>query len=107
MKDQHMIETNVSDRHLEEEPLKQSIEEKIDNQSEREKTNERKFVQVLHDVNLSVNPGDLIGIAGAIGSGKSSLISSILGEVRTQTYFLIHLCYIFKKLTYQTYHINK
>jgi ABC-type polysaccharide/polyol phosphate transport system ATPase subunit len=69
---------------LEDEPLKQDIEEKSDNQPERKITNERKFVQVLRDVNLSINPGDLIGVAGAIGSGKSSLISSILGEVGIQ-----------------------
>ena len=40
-----------------------------------------KYTQVLRDINLSISPGNLVGVAGAIGSGKSSLISSILGEV--------------------------
>ena len=32
-------------------------------------------VQVIFNLNLKVEPGQLIGIAGAVGSGKSSLIS--------------------------------
>jgi len=35
----------------------------------------------LHDVNLEVAPGELVAIIGSVGSGKSTLISSILGEV--------------------------
>jgi ATP-binding cassette subfamily C (CFTR/MRP) protein 4 len=36
---------------------------------------------VLRDVNLHVAPGQLLGIVGAIGSGKSSLFAAILGEL--------------------------
>ena len=62
-------------------PLSQKESDDQGNQSEVNKSNERRFVQVLHDITLEVKPGCLVGVTGAIGSGKSSLISSILGEV--------------------------
>ena len=40
------------------------------------------YVRILYDINLDVRPGQLVGVAGAVGSGKSSLISSILKEVK-------------------------
>ena len=36
----------------------------------------------LCDIDLSVEKGDFIGIIGKVGSGKSSLLSAILGELR-------------------------
>ena len=36
----------------------------------------------LCDVDLSVERGDFIGIVGKVGSGKSSLLRAILGELR-------------------------
>lgn len=36
---------------------------------------------VLHDVNLSVLPGQLVAVVGQVGSGKSSLVQAILGEL--------------------------
>ncbi|KAL1420372.1 hypothetical protein MTO96_024205 [Rhipicephalus appendiculatus] len=35
----------------------------------------------LNDVNLNVEPGSLIGIVGFVGSGKSSLLAAILGDM--------------------------
>ncbi|XP_037498759.2 ATP-binding cassette sub-family C member 2 [Rhipicephalus sanguineus] len=35
----------------------------------------------LNDVNLYVKPGSLIGIVGFVGSGKSSLLAAILGDM--------------------------
>ncbi|KEI41088.1 uncharacterized protein L969DRAFT_86336 [Mixia osmundae IAM 14324] len=35
----------------------------------------------LHDINLSLKKGELITIVGRVGSGKSSLLSAILGEM--------------------------
>ena len=62
-------------------PLSQKDSEAKEYESVVKNSNERRFIQVLHDVTLSIDPGSLVGVAGAIGSGKSSLISSILGEV--------------------------
>ena len=42
---------------------------------------------VLSEINLSVEKGNVYGICGRIGSGKSSLISSILGEVSHNVLF--------------------
>ncbi|KAF7634059.1 hypothetical protein Mgra_00006584 [Meloidogyne graminicola] len=35
----------------------------------------------LQNINLEVQPGELIGIVGRVGSGKSSLLAAILGEM--------------------------
>lgn len=39
----------------------------------------------LEDINLTVRKGDLVGILGRVGAGKSSLLSAIIGEmIRTE-----------------------
>lgn len=38
----------------------------------------------LSDINISVKTGELVAVVGRVGSGKSSLISSLLGEMRIQ-----------------------
>ena len=43
------------------------------------------YIPCLFDIDLKVRKGDLVGVAGAVGSGKSSLMSSILGEMRRLT----------------------
>ncbi|CAG2102834.1 unnamed protein product [Medioppia subpectinata] len=35
----------------------------------------------LRDISLSVKPGQLLGVVGAVGSGKSSLLMAILNEI--------------------------
>lgn len=35
----------------------------------------------LCDVNLNVNPGEIVAVVGPVGSGKSALVKSILGEL--------------------------
>ncbi|XP_030756720.1 probable multidrug resistance-associated protein lethal(2)03659 [Sitophilus oryzae] len=37
--------------------------------------------ETLHNISLNVNPGQLLAIIGPVGSGKSSLINVILGEL--------------------------
>jgi ABC-type transport system involved in cytochrome bd biosynthesis fused ATPase/permease subunit len=37
--------------------------------------------QDLKNINLKVNKGELTAIVGTVGSGKSSLLASILGEM--------------------------
>ena len=46
---------------------------------------ELEYIPCLFDIDLQVRRGDLVGIAGAVGSGKSSLMSAILGEMRRLT----------------------
>ena len=38
-------------------------------------------VPFLHDVNISIRQGTLTAIVGNVGSGKSSLLSAIIGEM--------------------------
>ncbi|KAK8770954.1 hypothetical protein V5799_025802 [Amblyomma americanum] len=40
---------------------------------------------ILHDVDLSVKNGELLAIVGPVGSGKSSLLSSLLGDLRIRS----------------------
>lgn len=40
-----------------------------------------RLVEVLHNLTLAVPKGKLVGICGQTGSGKSSLLSAILGQV--------------------------
>ena len=35
----------------------------------------------LSDINLKIKKGSLVGVVGAVGTGKSSLCSAILGEM--------------------------
>ncbi|XP_029647335.1 multidrug resistance-associated protein 1-like isoform X2 [Octopus sinensis] len=41
--------------------------------------NEDSFI--LKDINMEIKPGQLLSVVGTVGSGKSSLISTILGEM--------------------------
>lgn len=36
----------------------------------------------LHALNFRIEPGQFVGIAGEVGSGKSSLLSALLGELQ-------------------------
>jgi len=40
------------------------------------------IVITLKSINLSLKEGSLVGVCGAVGSGKTSLIQAILGMVR-------------------------
>lgn len=39
--------------------------------------------QALHDVSLSVQEGEIVGVIGANGAGKSTLLDSVMGMTRT------------------------
>lgn len=41
------------------------------------------FVPVLFELDVTVNRGSLVGVAGAVGSGKSSLLAAFLNQLRT------------------------
>lgn len=56
---------------------------------------------VFASLSLDIKPGRLVAVVGAVGSGKSSLISALLGEmhctkglinISVTTYFCLHIC---------------
>jgi len=46
-----------------------------------------KAITTLHNINISLKEGSLVGVCGAVGSGKTSLIQAILGMVCTYLFF--------------------
>ncbi|XP_025162191.1 multidrug resistance-associated protein 4 isoform X2 [Harpegnathos saltator] len=48
------------------------------------------IVNTLHNINIQINAGNLYVIVGAVGAGKSSLLQTILGELRP-TYGQMHV----------------
>ncbi|XP_077978592.1 ATP-binding cassette sub-family C member 5-like [Glandiceps talaboti] len=47
-----------------------------------ESTESAKFVKTLYDIDLNFKKGQLVGVCGSVGSGKSSLISAILAQMQ-------------------------
>ncbi|KAI9535316.1 hypothetical protein NQZ68_002870 [Dissostichus eleginoides] len=49
---------------------------------------ERQSEPLLKNVSLDIKPGRLVAVVGAVGSGKSSLMSALLGEMHTTKGFI-------------------
>ena len=45
-----------------------------------------KEIHVLKDINIKIKDGSLIGVIGRIGSGKTSLLHSLIGETKVHSY---------------------
>ena len=55
-----------------------------DNDKEKSKENEKKALSkfiTLNDVNMQIKKGEFVCIIGDVGSGKSSLLHSIIGDL--------------------------
>uniref|UniRef100_A0A673B1B7 ABC transporter domain-containing protein n=1 Tax=Sphaeramia orbicularis TaxID=375764 RepID=A0A673B1B7_9TELE len=39
----------------------------------------------LHSLNIKVEPGSIVAVVGHVGSGKSSLLSAMLGEMERRS----------------------
>ena len=60
------------------------------------------FYVILCSVNLKIPEGSLVAVVGQVGSGKSSLVSALLGEMELmegrvnvrvcQLYFYVKVC---------------
>ena len=61
----------------------------------------QKELKVISDLHLTVNPGEIVAIAGSSGSGKSLLASSILGILPDNAIVQGHLHYKGVELTHK------
>lgn len=66
-----------------EEPSLPSKNDSKDNLLSIKQQQDDNCTKCLRQINLSVNQGDLVLIIGAVGSGKSSLLKAIVGEMRS------------------------
>ena len=57
-------------------PLKDSLEK-----AETYSTSSTQSLEILKGIDLDVTTGQLVGVVGAVGCGKSSVLSAILNEV--------------------------
>ncbi|KAK9963932.1 hypothetical protein ABG768_005147 [Culter alburnus] len=86
-----MVQTNVSKKRLEKFLSGSDVDTTVikhdDSNSAAVSINDGTFTwerdtePVLKHVSLDVHPGHLVAVVGAVGSGKTSLISSLLGEL--------------------------
>lgn len=82
-----MRDTSYSWEVLKEKVTKKKGRKKADvdsaNKTDEDK-NGGKFTEIptLFNIDLKIEKGSLTGVAGLVGSGKSSLLSAMLGEVR-------------------------
>ena len=80
-----MRDTSYSWEVLKEKVTKKKEKKKSDiNSAKSEDSNGGKFTEIptLFNIDLKIEKGSLTGVAGLVGSGKSSLLSAMLGEVR-------------------------
>ena len=66
----------------EDEPLISKSESRHVYNALEESSEEMDSLLSLRRVTLDIQPGELVAVVGAVGAGKSTLINSILGEVR-------------------------
>ncbi len=57
---------------------------------------------VLHDICLEAIKGQLVMVVGVVGSGKSSLIAALLGELhgRGGTVEVLYICKVLQPVSY-------
>lgn len=46
-----------------------------------ENEDKKEEAEILHDINLKINPGEFLAVIGRVGSGKSSLLNAIMNEI--------------------------
>lgn len=75
------IDQAQEDLKLSKERIKEREEEKKKKKEELKKKRKMENVVVLRDIDLKIKKGEFVCIVGKVGSGKSSLLSAIIGDL--------------------------
>lgn len=75
----HFVHENIDENNGEEKKVKKEKSDKSINESDKIKENITPFA--LKNINMKIKKGSLVAIVGTVGSGKSSLVSALLGEM--------------------------
>ncbi|XP_054648189.1 ATP-binding cassette sub-family C member 5 isoform X1 [Dunckerocampus dactyliophorus] len=80
------ISTEDTKEHSKEGPNAQSLLTNMEQESPQSTISSTKSIRpplhkTLHRIHLSIKRGSLVGICGCVGSGKSSLLSALLGQM--------------------------
>jgi ABC-type lipoprotein export system ATPase subunit len=81
MTQQEADEEEAADNKKEEEEAKDIEDKKIKEEEEKEKMHSIKSKLTLKNVNLEVKEGEFVCIIGETGSGKTSLLNAIIGDM--------------------------
>ncbi|CAL4069089.1 unnamed protein product, partial [Meganyctiphanes norvegica] len=70
--------------------MENGIIRKVDSQSNiasmnNDKLKDMKVIETLFNISISIKHGSLVGVCGSVGSGKSSLISAVCGDMQQIT----------------------
>ena len=60
---------------------KKDKKDKKDKKKEPEESRQEDGKVTLSNININIKPGSFVAIVGAVGSGKSSILNSILGNM--------------------------
>ena len=75
------IDQALEDLKLTKERIKEREENKRKKKEELEKKRKMDNVVVLRDIDLKIKKGEFVCIVGKVGSGKSSLLSAMIGDL--------------------------
>jgi ABC-type transport system involved in cytochrome bd biosynthesis fused ATPase/permease subunit len=96
------VEFEIGEIELKSNPMSPQLSNSFENKNAIANANERKIAvrvtagefawdtsPILSGINLEINSGELIIVVGHVGAGKSSLLTTLISEMRTVLKYLL------------------